>query len=104
MLPWWGWILLWAVIVLGGGLLVGVRARATWRSAKALTAELGRATALVEDLQRALDEHDPPAPPVTAVTQPPHSLQEEHRRERARQAEDRAVRRAERMPPWARVH
>ncbi len=103
MLPWWGWVLLWAVIVLGGGLLVGLRARATWRSLRALTAELGRAGRLVEELEQAASRPSEPEPPVTAVTQPPHSLREEHRRERARQAVDRSARRAERMPPWARV-
>lgn len=103
MLPWWGWVLLWAVVLVGGGALVGLRARATWRSAKALTAEIGRAGALVEALQLAVAEHEHPEAPETAVTQPPHRLREEHRRRKAEQSAHRAARRAERMPPWARV-
>ncbi|MBM6399641.1 hypothetical protein [Phycicoccus sonneratiae] len=103
MLPWWGWVLLWAVVLVGGGLLVGLRALRTWRSAKALTAELGRAGELVAALEEAAHRaHDPDAP-LTAVTQDPHRLREEHRRETAARAADRAARRAERMPPWARV-
>ncbi|QIM20863.1 hypothetical protein G7075_06485 [Phycicoccus sp. HDW14] len=103
MLPWWGWVLLWAVILVGGGVLVGLRARRTWRSAKALTAELGRAGELVSALEAAAHERRADEDPVTAVTQDPHRLREEHRARRAAQSADRAVRRAERMPPWARV-
>ncbi len=104
MLPWWGWVLLWVLLVLGGAVLVGLRARATWRSLRALTAELGRAGRLVEELEQAAARQPDPEPPVTAVLQDPHSLREEHRRERARQADARRTRNAERMPPWARVH
>ncbi|QKE84763.1 hypothetical protein [Arthrobacter sp. NEB 688] len=104
MLPWWGWTLLWVVLLVGGAVLVGLRARATWRSLRALTAELGRAGRLVEELERAAAVDREPEAPVTAVVQDPHSLREEHRRERARQADARRTRNAERMPPWARVH
>ncbi len=103
MLPWWGWVLLWAVILLGGGLLVGLRARSTWRSAKALTTELGRAGALVSELEAAAERHRDAEPPVPAATQDPHRIREEHRRRKAEQAADRAARQAARMPPWARV-
>lgn len=103
MLPWWGWVLLWAVVLVGGGALVGLRARATWRNARALTAELGRAGELVSALEAAAHERRADGGPVTAVTQDPHRLREEHREWRAMQAAERAARRAERMPPWARV-
>ena len=103
MLPWWGWVLLWAVLVLGGALLVGLRARATWRSLKGLTSEVGRAGALLAELEEAVATHRELEEPPPAVLQDPHRLREEHRRERAARAAARAVHRSERMPPWARV-
>ena len=103
MLPWWGWVLLWAGLVLGGALWVGARARRTWRSAVALGREVARAGALVQALEARVDELEDIDPPRTAVTQPPHRLREEYREQRARQVAARRVRRAERTPPWARV-
>ena len=105
MLPWWGWVLLWAVLVLGGALLVGLRARATWRSLKSLTAELGRAGSLLVELEEAVATHRELAQPVPAVLEDPHRLREEHRRRREARVAERTARRAERTPPWARhVH
>jgi hypothetical protein len=89
VLPWWGWVLLWAVLVVGGSLWVAARARTTWRSAKALTAEVERAADLV--------------PEHTAATQEPHRAVAQYRATRAAQAAERQARRAARRPPWARV-
>ena len=103
MLPWWGWLLLWTVLVVGGGVWVGVRARSTWRSARALTAEVDRAgrmlaEAVGEGTEPALDDL-----PTPALAMDPRDVREQYRRHRARAAERTRVRRAARMPPWARV-
>jgi hypothetical protein len=104
VLPWWGWVLLWGVLVVGGGLWVAWRARATWRSARALTAEVARAGQLVTQLEAATDSLREDLGEVTAVTQDPHRVREEYRVQRAESAAARRARRADRRPPWARVH
>ena len=104
MLPWWGWLLLWLVLVVGGAVLVGLRARATWRSLRALTGELGRAGRLLEALEAAAATHRELDPPAPAVTQDPHRLREEHRTQREADRAARRTRRAQQLPPWARVH
>ena len=105
MLPWWGWVLLWTVLVLGGALLVAWRARGAWRSAKGLGTEVSRATELLDQVQAALERDAAPEPEATstAATQDPHRMWEHHRRRLAEQRAARRVRRAARMPGWARV-
>jgi hypothetical protein len=105
MLPWWGWVALWAVLVVGGGLWVAARARATWHSARALSAEVSRAGAIVAELEMRADSLGDAAaePPPTAVTQDPSRVREEYRRLRAGSAAARRARRLDRRPPWARV-
>ena len=72
MLPWWGWVLLWA------GLVLGVRWMGPGRvgpgGARRLGREVARAGALVEALEARVDELADVDPPRTAVTQPPHRL------------------------------
>ncbi|GGL24010.1 hypothetical protein H9L10_05935 [Phycicoccus endophyticus] len=101
MLPWWGWLALWVLLLLGAGLLVGLQARRAWRSGRALTAELGRAGRLVEELEAATAVRRDLPPPGTAVTRRPDILREELRAQRAAAASEREARRAERMPPWS---
>lgn len=105
MLPWWGWLTLWVVLVLGGVLLVGLRARVAWRSVRALSAEVSRAGKVLQALETQAERlrAEPDADARTAVTQDPHRLREEYRRRRAEQAAARSARRAARMPRWARV-
>ncbi len=103
MLPWWAWLLLWAVLVVGGGLWVAARSRTTWRSAKALTAEVERAGAMVSELEVRTGELRDLLPEHTAATQDPHRVVAEYREVRSAQAADRRARRAARRPPWARV-
>ncbi len=103
MLPWWGWLLLWTVLVVGGGAWVGVRARSTWRSARALTAEVSRTGELLAELEARADELRESVPAPTAVTQPPHRVREEYRAVRAATRAERRARRAGGRPPWARV-
>ncbi len=103
VLPWWGWLLLWAVLVVGGAVWVAARSRATWRSAKALTAEVERAAEAVAELELRTDELRDLVPEHTAAAQERHRVLEEYRVLRSAQAEERRARRAARLPPWARV-
>jgi len=59
------WVLLWLVLLLGAGLVLGLLGRTLWRKAKALTAELGAAStqlsavaASLGDLAEADAAHD----------------------------------------------
>ena len=50
-MTWWAWLLVFVGILSGGGWWIWRRARATWRSAKALSVaagDLGAATALLD--------------------------------------------------------
>ena len=103
MLPWWGWLVFWALLVAGSVVWLGVLGRDVWRSAKALGAEVSRASELVAALEARVDEPSEVEPPPIAVTQPPHRVRDEYREQRDRRLVDRRARRAERRPPWARV-
>ncbi len=104
MLPWWGWLIFWLVLVLGAAGLLGWLSWRVWGKVRQLTAELERAGAALAELEARVGELDEVDPPPTAVTQDPSRLREEHRRQRDAAAAERANRRAERLPPWARVH
>jgi hypothetical protein len=101
VLPWWGWVLLWAVILVGGGLLLLVRGRRTWRSARALAAEVGRAGALVAALEAETDRLRETAPAPQAVTRDPRVVRAEYRAHRAAARAARRSRREAARPPWA---
>lgn len=103
MLPWWGWLLFWAVLVVASAVWLGVLGRDVWRRAQALGAEVSRASVLVAALEARADELSEVEPPPIAVTQPPHRVREEYRVQRERRLTQRRARRAERLPPWARV-
>jgi hypothetical protein len=103
VLPWWGWVLLWAVLLLGAGLVLGRLAWRLWGSTRALGREVQRAAALVAELEARADEMRDLRPPPTTVTQPLHRVRVQYREQRATAAAARRERRAERMPPWARV-
>ena len=103
-MPWWGWVLLWVVLLVGSALLLAWLGRRVWHSARELLAELERAGELVAELESRADElREVPLAP-SAVTQDPLVLREEYRRQRSEQAAERRIRRADRLPPWARVH
>jgi hypothetical protein len=104
MLPWWGWVLLWAVIVLGGALLLWLLVRRTWRSFRALTVELGRAGALVGavESEAATPNLTPPTPPRLDVFTSPAQAARERHEVRATLRRERQERREARLPGWAR--
>ncbi len=103
MLPWWGWLTLWVVLVGASALWLFVLARRVWGSARALTAQVARTGAMVSEIEARVDELREADPLPTAVTQDPARLREEYRAQRADAAAVRRSRRAERMPRWARV-
>ena len=104
MLPWWGWVLLWLVLLLGSAAYLGLRARRVWGSTKGLGREVQRASELVAELEARADELRDVEPDPTAVTQPPHRMRAQYREQRASAKAARDARRADRLPPWARVH
>jgi hypothetical protein len=63
----WVWVLLWAVLLLGAGLVLGLLGRMLWRKAKALTREVGEAT---EGLTAVLAALNDVADPVGYVPAP----------------------------------
>ena len=103
MLPWWGWVLLWVVLLAGSVALLARRARQVWGSTKALGREVQRASALVAELETRADELREAETTVVAATQPIHRMRAEYQQQRASAKAARRVRRADRLPPWARV-
>ena len=104
MLPWWAWLALRVVLVVGAAALLGAMGWRVWGKVKLLLAEIGRASELVSQLETRVDalSEVPTAP--TAVTQDPFRLRQEYRAQREDAATLRTGRRAARLPPWARVH
>ena len=103
MLPWWGWLLFWLVLLAASATFLGWRARAVWGSAKALGVEVARAGELAAALEARADELRPVEPAATAVSQPVHRVRAQYRQQRASTKAQRQARRADRLPPWARV-
>lgn len=104
MLPWWGWVLLWVVLLVGAAALLGWRCWQVWGTVKQLMKEVERAGALVAALEARSEELSEVRPPPSAVTQDPFRIREQYRVQREEAATLRAGRRAARLPPWARVH
>jgi hypothetical protein len=50
------WILLWVVLVLGAGAVLGLLGLSLWRKAKALTIEIGEATERLSAVQATLND------------------------------------------------
>ncbi|MFL6080462.1 MAG: hypothetical protein ACJ714_11080 [Ornithinibacter sp.] len=104
MLPWWGWVLIWAVVLLGSAAFLGWRARLVWSRTTALAREVQRAGRLVAELESRADQLRDVDPAVVAVTQPAHRMRAQYREQRASTKAARRARRTLRLPPWARVH
>ena len=120
VLPWWGWVLVWAGLLLGSAVFLGwlagagrrlgaadgrgCRARRLGGRPPVLAREVQRASELVAELERRADELRDLEQPGTAVTQPVHRMRAEYRGQRASTKAARRARRTDRLPPWARVH
>ena len=97
-------MLLWLVLLLGSAVYLGLRAWRVWESTTVLGREVGRASALVAELEARADELRDVDPALIAVTQPAHRMYAQYREQRASAKTARRARRADRLPPWARVH
>ncbi len=103
MFPWWGWVLVWTVLLVGSAVLLGLRGLRVWGSVKGVSREAARASALVAELEARADELRTVEPAPPAVTQSPLRMREEYRAGKAATRAARRARRAEHLPPWARV-
>ena len=104
MLPWWGWVVLWALLLAGSAAWLGALSRRVWASTKALSVEVERAGAVVAALEERADVLREPEDGPPAAVRDPREVRAEWRAQRRVQAAVRRERRAERLPPWARVH
>ena len=103
MLPWWGWVVFWAVFVgRVGAFWLGVLVRGGLGEARALGGEVSGASALCRP-RAAVDELSEVDPPPMAVTQPVHRVRGEYRSSGLAVSRTDGARRAERLPHWARV-
>jgi hypothetical protein len=102
VLPWWGWVLLWVVLVAGAAVLLFVLGRRTWRSARALQTEIARAAALVGELESRIEELTPAAPEPIDVIREPRAVIEAFQEVRQESRDRRRARHEARRPPWAR--
>lgn len=67
------WALLWFLLLLGAGLVLGLVARVLWRKAKALTQEIGEASERLTAVLATLNDVADPAgdpPPRSAAPRP----------------------------------
>lgn len=103
MFPWWGWVLVWTVLLVGSAALLAHRGWRVWGSVKGLNREVHRASALIAELEARADELRDLDPAPTAVTQPPRRMREQYQEGKAATRAARSARRAEHLPPWARV-
>jgi hypothetical protein len=104
VLPWWGWVLLWAALLVGSAAHLWWRARRVWGRTTVLAREVQRASELVGELESRADELRDLEPALVAVTQPPHRMRAQYGAQRAATKAARRARRTDRLPPWARVH
>ncbi len=104
MLPWWGWVLVWLLLLVGGAAWVWVLSTRVWGKTKVLAAEVQRAGALVAELEARAAELRELDDPFPAVLRDPREVRAEGRALRREHRDARRQRRAERLPPWARVH
>ncbi len=104
MLPWWGWVLVWLVVLLGSAAFLGWRARQVWGRTTALAREVQRASRIVAELEARADQLREVEPSLVAVVQPTHRMRAEYREQRATTKAARRAQRTDRLPPWARVH
>lgn len=105
VLPWWGWVLVWVVLVVGGAALLAWLGWGVWRKVKLLTKDLGEAERTVAALRaqkRRLEDAAGDAPPELAVFADATELRRRHAEQRADQREERRRRARERRPGWAR--
>lgn len=100
-MPWWAWVAVFSIILVGGGWWLWQRVRVTWRSVRALNAQLAQTSEVVGSFEAAASRIDP-EPGVAAVFTLPYDAHREHTRIRASVDIERRKRREANRPPWAR--
>ncbi len=104
MLPWWGWALLWAALLLGGAGVLAWRLRWLWGRSRAFLAALEEAEATLSAVEaRAAEvaQADERADRIAPI-EDPRELRRAYAAVRATHREARRRRRGERLPGWAR--
>ena len=101
MLPWWGWVVLWATLALGATAVIAWRLRRLWHRFTALLDEVEAAERALTTLEQRAGEARSAAD-RPAVGESPWRMADEYAtlKDAARRAG--ASRRAERLPAWAR--
>jgi hypothetical protein len=99
----WWWVLIWVLLVVVASGYLGARLWALWGQVKELTAETERATATLTALEAQVDRlGERTAAARVAVFDDPRDLRRQREVTRAGLRPERAARRAERLPRWAR--
>ena len=99
----WWWVLIWTILVVVAGVYLVARLWGLWGQVKELTAETERASQTLAALEAQVERLGEVAPPQPlAVFQDPRDLRHHRATTRAALREQRAARRAERLPRWAR--
>ncbi len=101
MLPWWGWVLLWAGLVLAGAGVVGWRIHWLWGRFTGFLDELDAAGTTLSAVERHPGAAHGPAEPV-AVLDSPRRRAQEYAAVRRSARTLRRERRQARLPGWAR--
>ncbi len=105
MLPWWGWVLLWVVLLVGGAALVGWRAWRVWGKVTALGAEVADAERTAAALRSQVARVAVASAAVEeelAVFRDPDTVRRERLAVRETLREQRRTAARERRPGWAR--
>lgn len=105
MLPWWGWVLLWVVLLAGGAALVGWRAWRVWGRFKALGAEVADAERTAAALRSRVVRVEAASGAIEeqlAVFRDPESVRRERLEVRDSLRQKRRAAARERRPGWAR--
>jgi len=99
----WWWVLIWTLLVAIATAFLAARLWGLWGQVKELTSELERASRTLSALEAEVDRlgERAPAPPI-AVFQDPRDLRRHREVTRAALREQRAARRSQRVPSWAR--
>ena len=98
----WWWVLIWTILVVVAGVYLVARLWGLWGQVKELTAETDRASRTLAAIEAQVDRLGEAPPQSIAVFQDPRDLRRHRATTRADLRAQRASRRAERLPRWAR--
>jgi hypothetical protein len=105
VLPWWGWVLVWVVLIVGGAALVVWRGWRVWGRVKALgrdVAEAQRTAAALQSQVERIEENSAAPSGDLAVFRDPEAVRKERVEVRGALKKERLARAEARRPGWAR--